>query len=439
MRRYAAFVLLAASTVAHAACPTRLLVSGYLSNNVHVYDACSGEFERLLDDNHRIRGPQAVRIGPDGLLYVASEETNQILRYDAKTLAYVDAFVSEAQGFHPTAFSFGPDGDLYVAGFEVNRVNRYDAHTGQFKATVVAAGSQVRLNGPDNGMVFGPDGKLYIPGYYTHNILRYDPATGATVELVGARSGGLNHSRGILFEPGGASFVVSSEGSGQLLRYRSDGGFIGVLTAGLVLPTGMVYAADGTLWIAPGYDGVAVLDATTGAKQRDVFPPGAGGLRGETFVALIPNAAQTVDQSQIGTQFWTVGAGRVAGKSLSVDPMGSATGTNFGTAFDPATVTRKRWGSMRMDFTACDKGTVSWDSTGADSAGFGSGSYAIERVLPSTATAVCQQQGFANALGADWMSGHWWGGASRSGEGFLVDIATDGTAIVAWFTFRPVP
>lgn len=437
MRTFATLALLAVAGAGHAACPSRLLVSGYFSNNVHVYDACSGAFERLLDDAGRIRGAQAVRLGPDGLLYVASEETDQILRYDPKTLAYVDVFVNESQGFHPTAFSFAPDGDLYVAGFEVNKINRYDGHTGQFKATVVTASAQLRFNGPDNGMVFGPDGKLYIPGYYSNNILRYDPASGATAELVASRSGGLNHSRGILFEPGGASFIVSSEGSGQLLRYRADGGFIGVLASGLVQPTGMLYAADGTLWVAPGYEGVAVLDPTTGAKQKDLFAAGAGGLRGETFIALIPNAVQAVDQTQIGTQFWTVGAGRVAGKSLSVDPMGSATGAAFGSAFDPSKVSRKRWGSLRMDFTACDKGTVSWDSTGADSAGFGSGSYAIERVLPSTATAACSAQGFATAQGADWMSGHWWGGPARSGEGFLVDVAADGTAIVAWFTYRP--
>src|SRR6478735_12192169 len=53
----------------------RILVSGYYSN-VHIYDACTGAFLRNLDEEGRIRGAQAVKLGPDGRLWVVSEDTS---------------------------------------------------------------------------------------------------------------------------------------------------------------------------------------------------------------------------------------------------------------------------------------------------------------------------------------------------------------------------
>ena len=76
-------------------CSTLLMVSGYRSNNVKIYDGCTYEYLRDLDDGNRIRGAQAVRMGPDGLLYVVSEINNRILRYDAQTLEFVDIFIRD--------------------------------------------------------------------------------------------------------------------------------------------------------------------------------------------------------------------------------------------------------------------------------------------------------------------------------------------------------
>ena len=90
IRLFAVIVLLAAVNQTSAACAGRLFVSGYFSNNVHVYDACTGEFQRVLEPGSRIRGPQALRVGPDGRLWVVSEESASILRYDLATLDFVD-------------------------------------------------------------------------------------------------------------------------------------------------------------------------------------------------------------------------------------------------------------------------------------------------------------------------------------------------------------
>jgi streptogramin lyase len=437
MRRLLLSLLALVPLAATADCSSRLLVSGYFSNNVHVYDACSGAFERLLDDQGRLTGPQAIRRGPDGLVYVASEGTGKVLRYRADTLAFVDSFINESPNYHPLGLDFGPDGDLYVAGFDANKVNRYDGHNGQFKATVVTTANGIR--GPEVGTVFGPDGRLYVPGYYTSNVVRYDPASGTVGDAIGATSGALKRPRGILFEPGGSTFLVGSENTGKIQRFRvADGGLVGPFGPFVSGVVGLSYGVDGSVLAVSDDSSVMALDPSSGDLRRTLVTSGSGGLNGATFAAVIPKAEGTLDTSQIGTQFWIIGAGRIEGKSIVIDAMGSGTGTHFGSGFNPAEMVRKRWGSLRIDFTGCSTGQMHWDSTGADSAGFGAGGYPLSRLLPSNYTNRCEAAGFANTIDSDWMTGHWWGGEARSGEGFMIEIAANGIAIVAWFTHRPL-
>jgi hypothetical protein len=434
MRRLLAAVLLFLVVVpAHAACNGRLFVGGYFSNNVHVYDACTGEFQRTLDDANRIRGPQALKIGPDGELWVVSEENARILRYDLETLAFIDIWTSLGGGFAPTGLAFGPDGDVYVCGYQSDSVRRYDGTTRQLEATVVpprAAG----LDGPDNGMTFGPDGRLYVPGYDANNVVAWDPATNQVSAFIARNAGGLVHTRGILFEPGG-SVLVSSEGTGQVLRYAANGTFQGVFATDLALPTGMSFDGDGGLVVATG-DSASRIGAN-GANLGLVFPFGRGGLAGGTYALFVPSGGAVVDATQVGTQYWVVGSGTAGAREIVLGDMVSATGTVFGPNFRPQDVVRKRWGSLRIQFTGCRTGTLSWDSTGPETAGFGDGGYPLSVLIPTGFTTQCEQQGFANVTGNDWMNGTWWGGDSRSGEGLLIHVAPDDTVFVAWFTHRP--
>src|SRR5689334_6585559 len=107
---HALIALLAAgvSTTSEGACPSRLLVSGFFTT-VHVYDACTGAYLRDLDDHARLAGAQAIRIGPDGLICVVSEETSSIHRYRPDTLAYVDRFAA-TPAMAPLSLAFDADG-----------------------------------------------------------------------------------------------------------------------------------------------------------------------------------------------------------------------------------------------------------------------------------------------------------------------------------------
>jgi len=433
LRLFAAVLLFAAASEASAACAGRLFVSGYFSNNVHVYDACTGEFQRVLDTADRIRGPQALEVGPDGALWVVSEENGRIIRYDLASLDFIDIWTSTGGGFNPTGIAFGPDGDVYVCGYQADSVRRYDGTTRQLEATVVAprAGG---LDGPDNGMTFGPDGRLYIPGYDANNVVAWDPATNQVAGFIARNAGGLVHTRGIVFEPGG-TVLVSSEGSGQVLRYSASGAFLGVFSTNLPVPAGMSADGDGGLFVSGG-DSVTRVGAD-GTNLGLLFPFARGGLSAATFALFVPAAGGGVDATQVGTQYWVVGSGSAGAREIVLNDMVSATGTAFGPNFRAQDVVRKRWGSLRIAFTGCRSATLSWDSTGSDTAGFGDGGYPLSVLIPTAFTTQCEAQGFANVQGNDWMNGTWWGGDSRSGEGLLIHVAPDDTVFIAWFTHRP--
>lgn len=431
--RLIAFLLFTFNALAGEVCSSgRALVSGFFSNNVHVYDACTGAFLRLLDNEARISGAQAIALRPDGHLYVVSEGNGRILRYDSSSLAFVDTFVDTGPGFAPTGIAFGPDGDLYVAGFDADSVRRYDGQTGALKSTPVAplAGG---LNGPDNGMTFGPDGRLYIPGYNSNNVLRYDPANGELVTLIASNSGGLRHTRAILFEPGNVTILVSSEASNRILRFNATSGALIDTFAEVNQPAGISYSADGRLLVATNGSQVVTFD-TTGRLIGPLFPGNrSGGLSGATYVLT---TAPQVDLDQVGSQYWILGAGPVQGRQIEVE-MASTTGTRFGTGFDASAVVRKRWGSVRIEFTGCQTANFSWTSTGLQTAGFGDGAYPLQLLVGTAFTERCLQQGFAQVVDANYMNGAWYGGESRSGEGLLITVNAAGVAVVAMFTHQP--
>lgn len=284
-----ASILLAGCAAASAGtCPNHLFVSGYFSNNVAIYDACSGAFLRQLEDAGHIHGAQAVRVNPaDDLIYVVSELDDQIQRYrhDA-SYAFVDVFAQFDASFDPTGVAFGPNGEVYAASYGTSRVVELDPITGAIIGTVLPSDSG--LLGADNGTMVSADGKLYVPGYDTSTVARVDLATSAVdASFVDAGSGGLFETRGIVDE--GATILVGGEGSGAVYRFdASDGSLVQTLITGLNRPTGMTLDVDGSLLVLSG-NRVRRYDRDSGAMLGIVANGAAGGISGGTFIALVPN------------------------------------------------------------------------------------------------------------------------------------------------------
>jgi WD40 repeat protein len=427
------FGLLAAASAFAQSCGSRLFVSGW-SSTVHVFDACTGAYLRDLDTPARLAGAMAVRLGPDGLLYAVAEVSGVVRKYrNNDTLDYVGDF-AQVPGIGATGLVFDSAGVAYVDGYNSDDVKRFD-RAGVAMGPAFPARSS-GLNGPDNGMTFGPDGNLYIPGWDSSSVVRWDPRTGQTAVAITARTAGLLNTRGLLPARDGQHIFITSEGSGAVLRWNVASGAVSVFSTGLLRPTGIDYAPDGTLLVSHG-DSVVKIDAASGARIGQFIAGGAGGIEAQVFLAVIPKAEATaLDATQVGSQFWVVGDASFSGRVLDMPQVLTATGTGFGAGLRFSELAVKRWGSVRMEIVSCTQARFSWDSTGATSAGFGSGSYDVVRYFENEATQRCQQQGVDGA-DKSWVNGQWWGGSARSGEGWFVDRGADGRTFFAWFTHRP--
>jgi outer membrane protein assembly factor BamB len=286
-----ALTLLAAGATARAqSCANHLFVSGYFSNNVAIYDACSGTFLRQLEEAGRIRGAQAVRYNAaDDLIYVVSEGNDQIQRYRHDgTYAFFDVFAQFASDFDPTGIAFGPGDEVYVASYGTSRVVELDPVTGATIGTVLPSDSGLLV--ADNGMMVSGDGMLYVPGYDTSSVARVDLATTEVdAEFVASGTGGLFETRGIVDE--GTTILVGGEGSGEIYRFDAgNGALVETLITGLNRPTGMTLDTDGSLLVLWG-NRVRRYDRTSGALLGVVANGADGGISGGTFVALVPNPA----------------------------------------------------------------------------------------------------------------------------------------------------
>lgn len=148
----------------------------------------------------------------------------------------------------------------------------------------------------------------------------------------------------------------------------------------------------------------------------------------------------SVNPDHIGSQFWLSGAGQVEGPAsapLLRAELQSANGGRFGADHVASAVQVRRWGELEIRFSGCDAAELRWRSQGPDSAGFGEGGFALQRIAPTRASEACGQRGLAAMESRDWMAGTWYGGPARSGEGVFLDVLANGVVLVAFFGHRP--
>ncbi|MFM9107658.1 MAG: hypothetical protein ACKOWF_13280 [Chloroflexota bacterium] len=276
-------------------------------NNIHRYDAAGRHLGKALaheglPDGLALRELRGFVFGPDGDLYVANawKGQSQILRFAGKPgadgrHAFRGVFIEQRRAdpglAHPFDVAFGPDGSLFVPSQDSDIVGRYygpAAADGAPGAPMPHPPAIAHLAGslPPGAFVpshrhaadglkavrhaiFGADGALYVADRDRDAVNRYDRESGALTRSY--RHGRLAAPVHLLPWPERDALLVGSRDRGTVIALDLASGEASDLLAkdaGLKAPSGIAWGPDGLLHVADR-TGRAVLrfDAGTGASR----------------------------------------------------------------------------------------------------------------------------------------------------------------------------
>jgi sugar lactone lactonase YvrE len=230
IRRIAiALVTIAAWTISQPTASAQILVASYTGGAILRFDEVTGAPLAPLANFGTVGGPAAMTIGPDNMLYVASQASFQgqipgqndfILRFDPFNPGGAPSVVATLpNAYSPGGLAFGPDGKLYVSRFGVfglstgmDTVDRYSIG-GTFEGSVVTG-----LTNPTN-VKFDAAGNLYVSNFnggFGGSVKKFNGST--TTDFIAPGSGGLVAPQGLAFGPGGSLYVVDQIGE-AIRRY----------------------------------------------------------------------------------------------------------------------------------------------------------------------------------------------------------------------------
>ena len=201
------------------------------------YDLITGNYLGDFTTAGPLLHPRGMAWGPDGNLYVCSDGTDEVLRYDAQNGDFIDAFVTAGAGGMdaPQDLEFRGE-SLYVSNHGTDTVLGFDAQTGALDGVFASSPSMTN----PHGMTFGPDGNLYVVSGATNSVLRFDGQSGAFMDIFVTQGlGGLAGADNVLFGPQGHLYVSGYDSDGIHIYYGATGGFQGMLT-GVTDPTYML-------------------------------------------------------------------------------------------------------------------------------------------------------------------------------------------------------
>jgi hypothetical protein len=263
-----------------------VIAASYFDSAVYALDPNSGALLQTLvppNSPSAIDGPAGTVVGPDGNLYLSSQNNDAIVEYNVTTQALSTLIPSSVLDpiaaanhdsvFAPSGLAFGPDGNLYVS---LNGGRTATSGGAVVRFGITDTGSGLSYNGTTmtiatglvqpTGMVFGTGGdasSLYVSNSGAGTVVKIAGATGSapvTTTFVTAGEGGLDYPSGLTWAPDGALIVtdmnVAHGGSGQLLAYTPTGAFDQVFhpddTAWLStrFPSDALFLPDGDLLVA---------------------------------------------------------------------------------------------------------------------------------------------------------------------------------------------
>jgi fibronectin-binding autotransporter adhesin len=188
--------------------------------------------------------------GVGGLLYDNTSNTlyasefnsytgHRIIKCNATTGAQIGV-LDVVTSMDLADMALGADGSLYVSSFWDGTVYKYNSTAGTFTALSSPAGS---LSGA-NGLALDSSGNLDVVGMLTNNVFQFNSGGAAAGNLISGSSGGLSFPSDIVIDPNG-NLLISSMGdwgqNGYISKYNSitkeiNSGFI----TSQVKPTGLI-------------------------------------------------------------------------------------------------------------------------------------------------------------------------------------------------------
>ncbi len=288
-----AWLSLTFAILAAAGAKADLFVSSFSDDRVLRYSD-TGAFLKIFIETGSggLDAPHRGIFGPDGHFYVASSGTHSILRYNGITGAFMDVFIrSGEKGLpsgslrSPTDLTFGPDGLLYVASQGTNSILRFDAG-GNFDKTFVSSVSSGGLVAPVGIRFYGDD--FFVAGRLSGKVHRYDAVSGAFEATLGSGT-----FYGLDFDAGG-SLYVADLGGAKVVKLNpgtgvADPSFMAAGSGGLASPFGIAFGPGNRLFVS-GYENNSVKRFTTDGASAvylgDFVAAGSGGLDEPTFITF---------------------------------------------------------------------------------------------------------------------------------------------------------
>jgi DNA-binding beta-propeller fold protein YncE len=261
-----------------------MYVASEYTDQVLKYDATTGAYLGVFvtAGSGGIDGPWGMAFDSAGNLYVSGRNSNTVVKYDPNGNPVGTYIAAGSGGLNlPEGIALEPSGAyLYVASSGTNQVLKYNASTGAY----VGVGASSGLANP-HYVTFGAGGLMYVSSGGNNRIERFTENSTYVDDYVPAGSGGLSDPHWTAFDPNGDLYVGGTGSDDQIHRFgtENEARFTVSLSAPFAEPVTVNYAtADGTAVAGTNYT------ATGGTLN---FAPG---VTSETIdVPILDSGSQT--------------------------------------------------------------------------------------------------------------------------------------------------
>jgi hypothetical protein len=135
-----------------------------------------------------------------------------------------------------------------------------------------------------------------------------------------------------------------------------------------------------------------------------------------------------------GRQDWYIAIGTVQGRRILFPELLRVSGGEFGPGFDPSGISETVVGSAAFTWTGCNSGFMDW-TLAAEHSKERHGRQELSRLSQVMGVDCGRPVGVAERKEAG-LSGSWYD-PSHAGEGYTLQVLSDGRVLVYWFSFDP--